>query len=347
MSAAPRPARTLRSSASSRAALLKRRHQPGLQRETACRLCGHARLRRAGAVRAGGAAHGMRCDDTARSSGGPRAAAHGQSRRRIREVAGIACHPVARSCAAIRRSCTDTASAGGLAAGGHHRGGLWADPAARAAATAAPGLSEHHASLLPRWRGAAPIQRALQAGDATTGVSIMQMDEGLDTGAVLAERALPIAVDDTAGTLHDRLAGLGASLLLETLMICRPARPHSTASGHFGRELCGQARQKRGAHCLARLGVADRPAEIRAFNPPGPSPEATLHGENVKLLLSRVAQGPPAVLQAGPPGTVLGLREDAMQVSCGQGVLELLQLQRPGRRPVTAREFLNAERHTQ
>lgn len=202
-----------------------------------------------------------------------------------------------------------------------------------------------HASLLPRWRGAAPIQRALQAGDATTGVCIMQMDEGLDTGAVLAERSLAIATDDTAGSLHDRLASLGAALLLVVLDALQAgtatARAQSTTGITYAAKL---AKSEARIHWQGSAAQIDQ--QIRAFNP-WPVAEAMLHGQNVKLLRSRVAHAPPAAgIQQGQAGTVLGLRDDAVQIACGQGVLEVLQLQRAGRRPVTAREFLNAERLT-
>ena len=197
-----------------------------------------------------------------------------------------------------------------------------------------------HASLLPRWRGAAPIQRAVQAGDATTGVSIMQMDEGLDTGAVLAERPLAIAADDTAGTLHDRLAQSGATLLLEVLDALQAgtatARVQPADGVSYAAKL-GKSEARIDWHSAA----AQIDRQIRAFNP-WPVAETRLHGESVKMLMSRVAQASVAGIHS--PGTVLGLHGDALQIACGEGVLEVLQLQRAGRRPVTAREFLNAGR---
>jgi methionyl-tRNA formyltransferase len=198
-----------------------------------------------------------------------------------------------------------------------------------------------HASLLPRWRGAAPIQRALQAGDATTGVSIMQMDEGLDTGAVLAERPLAIAADDTAGTLHDRLAELGAALLLEVLDALQAgtatARAQSAAGVSYAAKLSKSEARIDWAGSAVQIDQ-----QIRAFNP-WPIAEARLREESVKLLSSRVAHTPAPGARPHPPGTVLGLRDDALQIACGNGVLEVLQLQRAGRKPVTAREFLNAQ----
>jgi methionyl-tRNA formyltransferase len=199
-----------------------------------------------------------------------------------------------------------------------------------------------HASLLPRWRGAAPIQRALQAGDATTGVSIMQMDEGLDTGAVLAERPLAIAADDTAGTLHDRLAELGADLLLEVLDALQAGTAAAQAQPASGVSYASKL-SKTEARIDWHGSAVQIDRQIRAFNP-WPIAEAKLQDEGVKLLMSRVAHMPVTTATAHPPGTVMGLRDEALQVACGQGVLEVLQLQRPGRRPVTAREFLNAGR---
>ncbi len=197
-----------------------------------------------------------------------------------------------------------------------------------------------HASLLPRWRGAAPIQRALQAGDATTGVSIMQMDEGLDTGAVLAERPLAIGADDTAGTLHDRLSQLGATLLLEVLDALQAGTATARAQPAAGVSYPAKL-GKSEARIDWRSSAAQIDRQIRAFNP-WPVAEARLRDESVKLLLSRVADAADA--GAKFPGTVLGLHGDALQIACGQGVLEVLQLQRAGRRPVSAREFLNAGR---
>ena len=199
-----------------------------------------------------------------------------------------------------------------------------------------------HASLLPRWRGAAPIQRALQAGDEATGVSIMQMDAGLDTGPVLAEQALRIEAADTAGNLHDRLAAAGAVLLLETLQMLEAgsaqAQPQSTQGISYATKL-----SKSEARIDWHADAAQIDRQIRAFNP-WPVSETTLHGEPVKLLFSRVSQHAEAEAPGLAPGTVLGLKGDALLVAAARGVVEVLELQRAGRRPVTAREFLNAER---
>jgi len=197
-----------------------------------------------------------------------------------------------------------------------------------------------HASLLPRWRGAAPIQRAIEAGDAASGVSIMQMDEGLDTGAVLGESVVPIHADDTAGTLHDRLAAAGAPLLLAVLGSLAKGTAVATPQPAAG--ITHAAKLNRAESRIdwsQDATTLDR--RIRAFNP-WPVAEAQFAGETVKLLMSRV--GDSSTAAPAPPGTVLGLVGDGLRVACGQGVLELLQLQRAGRKAVGAREFSNGLR---
>ncbi len=183
-----------------------------------------------------------------------------------------------------------------------------------------------HASLLPRWRGAAPIHRAVLAGDAETGVCIMQMEAGLDTGPVLACRATPIGAEDTTGDLHDRLAGMGAALMVEVL-------------GRLG-EIDPQPQGEAGVSYAAKIDKAEarigwtRPAEevdrqIRGLSP-FPGAWCEIGGERVKLLRSRLAEG------RGAPGTVLG----GFVVACGSGAVEILEAQRPGRRAMKAEEFL-------
>jgi methionyl-tRNA formyltransferase len=198
-----------------------------------------------------------------------------------------------------------------------------------------------HASLLPRWRGAAPIQRAILAGDALTGISIMQMDEGLDTGAVLCAASVPIGAECTAAMLHEQLAALGAAQILVAL--------EGVASG----ELQARPQAADGASYAAKLDKSEARIDwqadavqidrrIRAFNP-WPVAEARLDGEPVKLWRSRVAPGrsaPPGT----QPGTLLGLQAEALEIACGRGVLQLLELQRAGRRALGAREFFNALR---
>ena len=198
-----------------------------------------------------------------------------------------------------------------------------------------------HASLLPRWRGAAPVQRAIEAGDALTGVTIMQMNQGLDTGDIcLAE---PIAIDaaDTAATLTERLAHLGARLVVEALGLAAcgelPRTPQLTEGASYAHKI--------GKHEAAidwRLPAAAIERKLRAFDPfPGAS--FRLGDETVKLWAAVVAAVPPLGLGQGlPAGTVVRAGAGEIAVACGQDKLLLQCLQRPGGRRVDAREFLAA-----
>ncbi|HIE1101068.1 methionyl-tRNA formyltransferase [Stenotrophomonas maltophilia] len=196
-----------------------------------------------------------------------------------------------------------------------------------------------HASLLPRWRGAAPIQRAIQAGDAKTGVCLMQMEAGLDTGPVLLHQELPIAATDTGGQLHDKLAELGAQVLSDGLGLLRAgikpiARPQPEQGVTYAHKL-DKAEAKldwaQDAAALART--------VRAFNP-WPIAEATLAGERVRI------HGAVALDEAHgrAPGTVLAAGRDGIDIACGQGVLRLRVLQREGGKAITAADYLNARR---
>jgi methionyl-tRNA formyltransferase len=196
-----------------------------------------------------------------------------------------------------------------------------------------------HASLLPRWRGAAPIQRAIQAGDAKTGVCLMQMEAGLDTGPVLLHQELPIAATDTGGQLHDKLAELGAQVLSDGLGLLRAgikpiARPQPEQGVTYAHKL-DKAEAKldwaQDAAALART--------VRAFNP-WPIAEATLAGERVRI------HGAVALDEAHgrAPGTVLAAGRDGIDIGCGQGVLRLRVLQREGGKAITAADYLNARR---
>ncbi|MCX7644498.1 MAG: methionyl-tRNA formyltransferase [Rhodobacteraceae bacterium] len=184
-----------------------------------------------------------------------------------------------------------------------------------------------HASLLPRWRGAAPIQRAIMAGDAATGISIMRMEAGLDTGPVALTESVPIGPGDTAGDLHDRLARLGARLVVEAL-----ARLP---------DLAFVPQPEAGATYAAKIDKAEarvdwtRPApevdrQIRGLSP-FPGAWTVIGGERVKLLASRLADG------QGAPGEVL---DAAPTVACGTGAVRLMRLQRAGRAPQEAEAFL-------
>ena len=191
-----------------------------------------------------------------------------------------------------------------------------------------------HASLLPRWRGAAPIQRAIEAGDAETGVTIMQMDAGLDTGDMLLAETVPISADDTAGTLHDRLAALGARLVVRALdelaagTLVRTPQP--TEGVTYAHKI-----DKAEAAVDWRDDAARLERRARAFDP-APGLHVDIGGEAVKLWRAAVrADAPPA-----PPGTVLAVGDGRLTVACGRGALDLLQLQRPGGRRVDVRAFL-------
>jgi methionyl-tRNA formyltransferase len=196
-----------------------------------------------------------------------------------------------------------------------------------------------HASLLPRWRGAAPIQRAILAGDAETGVCIMQMDAGLDTGAVLTRARWPIGAESTSATLHDELAALGAEQLLVALQGLADgtltAEPQPETGVTYASKL-----SKDEADIDWRRTAREIDRQVRAFNP-WPVAQARFQGEIVKLLRSRLAMAADAPGDL-PPGTLLGMQGDALQVACGEGVLQILELQRSGRRPVLARDFHNA-----
>jgi len=195
-----------------------------------------------------------------------------------------------------------------------------------------------HASLLPRWRGAAPIQRAILAGDAETGISIMQMDSGLDTGAVLLERRIPIERTATSGTLHDRLAQLGAEALLEALREIAAGtadpRPQSAAGVTYAHKIA-----KSEALIDWRGSALAIERQVRAFNP-WPGAETRFAGEPLRVLAARAEDG----AAVGEPGTIIAARRDAVLVGCGDGQLALTELQRPGRKPVAAGDFANAGR---
>ncbi|MCR9219365.1 MAG: methionyl-tRNA formyltransferase [Alphaproteobacteria bacterium] len=193
-----------------------------------------------------------------------------------------------------------------------------------------------HASLLPRWRGAAPIQRAILAGDRESGVSIMRMEEGLDTGPVILEEPVAIEPQMTAGDLHDALAPLGARLVVEAL------------EGLAGGQLSPQPQPEEGVTYAAKLEKAEgridwtQPAEavdrqVRGLTP-WPGCFFLRGGEPVKLLAAQIA---PAGLGWPAPGAVLDRQG---RVACGKGALKLLRVQRPGRKPVSGEEFLRGER---
>lgn len=190
-----------------------------------------------------------------------------------------------------------------------------------------------HASLLPRWRGAAPVQRALLAGDAQTGICIMQMDAGLDTGPVLLREALPIASDDTAGSLEGRLADLGARLIGAALADLAQGRlratPQTAAGVTYARKIDkGEARID-----WTRSG-AEIDRQIRAFNP-SPGAVSRLQGEDIKIWAAALV---PAA--SAPPGTITRIESAGIDVACGTGALRLRELQRAGGKRLPADAFL-------
>ena len=196
-----------------------------------------------------------------------------------------------------------------------------------------------HASLLPRWRGAAPIQRAIQAGDTETGVCLMQMERGLDTGPVLLSQALPIGEGDTGGQLHDRLSELGAQVLSDGLGLLRagivPVARAQPAEGVTYAHKLDKAEARldwtQPAEALART--------VRAFNP-WPMAEAQLAGERVRIH----GAVPLALEHRAAPGTVLLAGREGIDVACGEGALRIRVLQREGGRAITAADYLNARR---
>lgn len=187
-----------------------------------------------------------------------------------------------------------------------------------------------HASLLPRWRGAAPIHRAIMAGDAETGICIMQMEAGLDTGPVLARAALPIGASETTAELHDRLSALGAQMIVQILpRLPLPAQPQPALGVSYAAKI---------DKAEARINWARPAAEIaRQINGLSPFPGAwvDIGGERVKLLRAAVALGP-SDLGQGEAGAHLG----GFVIACATGAVRILEVQREGKRRASAEEFL-------
>ena len=196
-----------------------------------------------------------------------------------------------------------------------------------------------HASLLPRWRGAAPIQRAIEAGDTRSGVCLMQMEKGLDTGPVLLSQALDIGPAETGGQLHDRLSTLGAQVLGDALGLLRatitlPARSQPESGVTYAHKL---------DKAEARLDWA-QPAtvlanKVRAFHP-WPVSEAVLDGERVRIHAAEAVDE----THGSEPGSVLRASREGIDIACGQGVLRIRTLQRDGGKPVGAQDYRNARR---
>ena len=186
-----------------------------------------------------------------------------------------------------------------------------------------------HASLLPRWRGAAPIQNAIRAGDPNTGITIMQMDEGLDTGPILLKQSIPIESSDTGETLHRSLSEIGATLIVETLENLEignlTASPQTQEGATYAKKLNPEAAQLDWTQS-----AFDLERQIRAFKP-WPGSWFEYEGIRIKVITAETKE------QSGQPGIVL---DDQLTVACGQGSLRLLDLQRPGKRVVETAAFL-------
>lgn len=195
------------------------------------------------------------------------------------------------------------------------------------------GCINSHASLLPRWRGAAPIQRAIEAGDAETGVTVMQMEAGLDTGPMLLKTITPIAASDTAGSLHDRLAELGPPAVLETIeqLLSGTAQPQiqDDSLANYAHKLsrdCALIDWSRPAIEIERA--------IRAFNP-WPVSHSLLQGQPLKVHGAQLAQG------SGQPGEILQADRNGLLVACGEGALLLTRLQLPNARAMEFADLFN------
>jgi len=192
-----------------------------------------------------------------------------------------------------------------------------------------------HASLLPRWRGAAPIQRAILAGDREIGVTIMKMDAGLDTGPMLAQRAVPISEDDDAGTLHDKLAALGAEMIVAAVADVAAGTARFTPQPSDGITYAHKIEKRESTldwQCAAR----DLARAVRAFRP-APGAATTFGGEALKVWRAREVEG------TGAPGKVLRADEREIVIACGAGALAVSELQRAGGRRLSAADFLRGQ----
>ena len=189
-----------------------------------------------------------------------------------------------------------------------------------------------HASLLPRWRGAAPIQRAIEAGDARSGITIMQMDAGLDTGAMLLAESIPIAADDTTATLQDRLAALGGRLIVAALQAVARGTALACAQPAEGVTWAPKI-EKTEAAIDWRTDAAAIERRLRAFDP-FPGATASIGNHLLKCWRGRVEAG------GGVPGTLLGVDAEGVRVACGDAVLRLTELQRAGGRRGAARQIV-------
>ena len=200
----------------------------------------------------------------------------------------------------------------------------------------ARGCFNIHASLLPRWRGAAPIHRAIEAGDVQTGVTIMQMDAGLDTGAMLLAQTTLIEASDTTGSLHDRLAELGGLLMVQALELASAGRLQPEAQAAVGVTYAHKI-EKHEAAIDWRQSAAVITQRIRAFNP-FPGATAILKGETLKVWFAEVAPGSPPV--AAEFGSILAVAPVGIAVAALNSIVNITQLQRPGGKRLGVAEFL-------
>lgn len=190
-----------------------------------------------------------------------------------------------------------------------------------------------HASLLPRWRGAAPIQRAILAGDTETGITIMQMDRGLDTGAMLLKKSCVITPEDTSASLHDRLAELGAEAIVETLdqlpdLIATPQDEKQVTYAHKLSKSEAQIDWRHSAEEIVR--------QVRAYNP-WPVAQTLVNGQTLRIWAAELQSGP----AEDRPGVVIQQQKQGIDIACGKGILRITRLQPAGSKPMDAASFLN------
>jgi methionyl-tRNA formyltransferase len=192
-----------------------------------------------------------------------------------------------------------------------------------------------HASLLPRWRGAAPIQRAILAGDRETGITIMKMDAGLDSGPMLAQRSVPVSEEDDAGTLHDRLALLGAEMIVSALAAVETGAATFTPQPASGVTYAKKIDKAESVLDWSRPAV-ELARAVRAFRP-SPGATSALGGAPVKIWSASVTQG------TGAPGEVISADRSAIVVACGLAALAVTELQRAGGKRISAADFLRGQ----
>ena len=197
-----------------------------------------------------------------------------------------------------------------------------------------------HASLLPRWRGAAPIQRAILSGDTETGITIMQMDAGLDTGDMLVVESTPISRADTATTLHDRLAEIGARIVINALdqLQSGSAKPvkQDDSQANYAHKLSKEEAQLDWSRSAIEL-----ERQVRAFNP-WPVAQGSYEGEVMRVWQARALDG--VGNNGSTPGTIIAATKEGVDVACGDGMLRIEQAQLPGGRPLAAVDLINARK---